>query len=149
MHRDPKDSLEAWADRALKQLPERRAPAHFAPKVLAAIQKRRVLPWYRRPWLTWPRQFQVLSVGSLGTLGTGAVWAMGAARAAATPVVATVKNDASSVWNILNALSQALTLAAAQVPSYIWIGLVSVIAVAWLSCLALGTACWKLAQTSR
>jgi hypothetical protein len=54
MHRDPKDSLEAWADRALKQLPERRAPAQFAPKVLAAIRKRQALPWYRRPWLTWP-----------------------------------------------------------------------------------------------
>lgn len=149
MHREPKDSLEAWADRALKQLPERRAPARFAPKVLAAIQKRQALPWYRRPWLSWPRQFQVLSLGTLATLGTGAVWLMSAARAAATPVVTNVKQDASTVWNILNALGQAASLAAAQVPSYIWIGLASVILVAWLSCLALGTACWKLAQSSR
>jgi hypothetical protein len=149
MHREPKDSLEAWADKTLKQLPERRAPANFAPRVLAAIQKRRALPWYRRPWLTWPRSLQAVSLGTLGSVSTAAVWAMTAATSAASPLVANVKNDASTFRNVFNALGQAISLTASHIPSYIWIGLAAMLIIAWMSCLALGTACWRLAHTSR
>src|SRR5438445_13017293 len=46
--------LEAWADRALKGLPELEAPATLARRVLAEIERRERAPWYRQSWQMWP-----------------------------------------------------------------------------------------------
>lgn len=149
MHRDPNNHLEAWADRTLKQLPTRRAPASLAPKVLAAIQRQRALPWYRRPWFTWPKGFQVLSIATLTGLSTGVVWAFSAAQTAAAPVITNVRTEASTAFSIVSALTQAAGLIVNEVPSYIWFTVLGMLAVAWVSFLALGTACWRLVRSTR
>lgn len=144
MHREPKDPLTQWTDRALKQLPARRAPSGFAPRVLTAIQQRAALPWYQRPWLRWPRTLQAISALGTGGLFGVAIWGVTLAQAAANPLVSEVKREAFSVLNIFSAVLQALSLGATRIPMPVWGAALGMVAVAWVSCLALGTACWRL-----
>ena len=57
--------LERLIDGELKRLPAPRAPRTLLPRVMAAITHRRPAPWYARPWLAWPRAWQVASVAAL------------------------------------------------------------------------------------
>src|SRR5262245_27432426 len=63
--------LERLVNRELKRLPLSRAPRTLLPRVMAAVVAPRVLPWYSRPWLTWPGYLQVLSAALLVALGWG------------------------------------------------------------------------------
>lgn len=57
VHFDPLDPLT----RALRQLPEPRAPRTLAPRVMAAVHARLAHP-PARTWFEWPRVWQVSSV---------------------------------------------------------------------------------------
>jgi len=149
MHREPKDPLTQWTDQALKQLPKRRAPTGFAPRVLTAIQQRAALPWYQRPWLRWPRSLQAISALATGGLFAVVLWGVALAQAAANPLVSEVKHDAFSALSILSLLAQAIGLGAARIPMPVWGAALGMVAMAWVSCLALGTACWRLAGGRR
>src|SRR4051812_42972454 len=48
------NQLEADIARELKALPELQAPPTLARRVLAAIEQRAALPWYRKSWELWP-----------------------------------------------------------------------------------------------
>ncbi len=63
---DPSD-LERLLDRELKRLPPPRAPRTLLPRVMSAARQS-LLPWYRRPWVTWPAGLQTASVGLLALL---------------------------------------------------------------------------------
>lgn len=60
--------LEAQVDRVLKRLPGREAPATLLPRVLQAVARQAALPWYRRPWITWPGALQGVSLAGLAAL---------------------------------------------------------------------------------
>lgn len=54
--------LERLAQAKLSQLPDLEAPPTLMPRVLAALEARAYLPWWRRAWLDWPHGYQVVSV---------------------------------------------------------------------------------------
>ena len=68
-----RDDLESLIHHELAELPPPRAPRTLAPRVMAQIRQRRRSPWYRQPWISWPRVWQVVSAAL--SVGTGAaVW---------------------------------------------------------------------------
>jgi hypothetical protein len=75
---DPRDfgSLEQRLGERLRQLPVVRAPHRLLPNVMAATAATRALPWYARPWLTWPVALQVVSIVIVAATATAAwsVW---------------------------------------------------------------------------
>ena len=71
MQPDNNSPFERRLDRALKSLPMRPAPRTLLPRVLAEIERRAALPWYRRTWDAWPRSVQVASLIALVLLATG------------------------------------------------------------------------------
>ena len=50
----PPDELERLIHRELRALPARRAPRTLESRVLAALEQRTALPWYRQGWSYWP-----------------------------------------------------------------------------------------------
>jgi hypothetical protein len=50
---DPRN-LENFVQRALASLPDRRAPLTLEARVLAEIERRAALPWWRRSFAHWP-----------------------------------------------------------------------------------------------
>jgi hypothetical protein len=65
MNPNDDQQLESAIRRELKALPELTAPAAVANRVLAAIELRLNVPWYRRSWVTWPAALQVASLAAM------------------------------------------------------------------------------------
>jgi hypothetical protein len=65
MNPHDEQQLEAAVNRELKTLPTLRAPASLAARVMAEIERRQALPWYRRAWLTWPMPLRAVSFAGL------------------------------------------------------------------------------------
>jgi len=57
---DPKWETELAQE--LRKLPDREAPATLIPRVMAALQARVRLPWWRRTWWQWPPAAQLLGL---------------------------------------------------------------------------------------
>ena len=55
---DPQ-KLEAAIHRALRSVPDRRAPAGLEARVLAELGRRASLPWWRRSYVYWPSAIRV------------------------------------------------------------------------------------------
>lgn len=67
--------LERDVDRALKALPEPRAPRTLLPAVMLAVRAAAMRPWYSRPWATWPHVWQMASGVALVLLVAAASFA--------------------------------------------------------------------------
>ena len=65
MNLDNDRQLELEISRELKALPELTAPASVANRVLAAIELRLNVPWYRRSWVTWPLALRMASLAAM------------------------------------------------------------------------------------
>lgn len=79
MKRSPED-LEKLIHQTLRSLPDRRAPRSLESRVLAAIEARASLPWWRQSFAQWPvaaRVVFLLFTGGLVKVALmAAVWAM-------------------------------------------------------------------------
>ena len=101
---DPRDfgSLEQRASDRLRTLRTVRAPRTLLPSVLAAVAAARALPWYSRPWLSWPVALQALSIVLVAALGTAA-WSLWT-DARAIGVIQQLRQATSAVrvlWDVL------------------------------------------------
>jgi hypothetical protein len=51
---EPRDEVQRLLERAMKDLPLRRAPATLEARVLGELARRAALPWWRRSFGHWP-----------------------------------------------------------------------------------------------
>lgn len=76
MNLSDEDRLERLTRAALRDLPLRRAPASLEGRVLAALARRALLPWWRLGFAHWPAAARAgFIVVSLGLIGAAA-WAL-------------------------------------------------------------------------
>ncbi|MEW6158630.1 MAG: hypothetical protein AB1813_14450 [Verrucomicrobiota bacterium] len=155
MNSDPskEHELEQLIDRELHKLQDLSAPSTLLPRVLAAIQLR-ALPWWQRPWLTWPVPFKLislvlfLSITSLAVYGGWLVWNGGGQT-----VVAENSNrllqPVLQLGEVLNILGKALWLLVSSINRTWLLITASVMFLAYLSCVGLGTLCFRFATSSR
>jgi hypothetical protein len=94
------DDLERLIDRELKHLPVPRAPRSLLPRVMAAIEAPRLQPWYSRPWLSWPRVWQGVSVACVAVLALG-VWTVWAEAPGIVQWFNRVAVVSRALWNVL------------------------------------------------
>lgn len=154
-NRPESDPLAGWTENVLRQLPRRPAPSSLMPRVLAELHRRRSLPWYRRPWLTWPRWPKVFSVMALvsAVVSISLLWGPGA-RVAATQ--SGVVQSATQSLDVMRALAEGLRILAQgllqvlqQVSPWTLTALMAAGAVAWFGTLGLGTVAWRIARLNR
>jgi hypothetical protein len=146
--------LEAEIDRALKGLPEMAAPRLLVSQVMAALQQRARLPWYRQSWQMWPLPLRVVSLlvllavfGALCFAG----WKLPhtTAFAAAMHSVSGWFSGAATLWHALNVLAGALVLTVKHFGTGFMIACLAAVALGYAMCVSLGTVYVRLGLARR
>jgi hypothetical protein len=154
MNEEYRTRLEGEIDRALKELPELSAPRTLSARVLAAIETRLALPWYRQSWQAWPVALRAVSLTVLLALFAGlclGTWEIlhGASFATAMHEVGRFFAPVAALWSAVNALMAAVVVVIKNLGTGILIGCVSALALGYAMCLGLGTVYLRLAFARR
>jgi hypothetical protein len=154
MNHDYEKQLEARIHRELKGLGELRAPETIVPRIMRAVGKRGVLPWYRRSWQTWPVALRAASLTLLLGMFCGlcfAAWAL-SNGVAGTAFTRNVTGDFVTVgvfWRTLGVLGNAVVLLVRHLGTGFIVGSAAVLLVAYAACVGLGTTCFRMAMVRR
>ena len=154
MNENENSQLEAAVDRELKALPDLRAPQRLLPRVMAVIEQRAGLPWYRRAWQTWPLPLQVVSM--LVLLVAFAGLCFGSWQLVQGPAAAAATSEASGWFRMLNTslstlgvLANALVLAVRSLGPLVLSGIVMALLLGYAACVGFGTLYVRLAFARR
>lgn len=146
--------LEAETDRELKALPDIAAPATLVARVMAAIEKRAALPWFRRAWDTWPGPLQGVFLVALLALFGGMCYGGWEASHTATFGLAVHKisgwfSGLAAIYTAFNALAGAIVALIKQVNSTILLAIFCAAGLGYAIFLGLGTMYFRLAFAKR
>ena len=146
--------LESEIDRELKALPELVAPPSLLLRVMAAIESRLNLPWYRQSWQGWTLALRAVSLVILLGLFCGlcfATWKFTHTEAFAAAMQRPI-GWLSGLGAILHAVSVvlgSLVLAVKQLNTAVIIGCLVALGVGYAMCLGLGTVYLRLGLARR
>lgn len=139
-HEDPR--LEQFIDRALRELPDRRAPRALEARVMAAIAARKATPWWRASFDRWP---VAVRVAFLLVAGGFAFWFTHVGASVEVP--AGHAGDSAGGLDGLRAVCGALYSAGAAVARSIprgWFyGALSVVALMYAGLFGLGATAYR------
>jgi len=154
MNLNDENRLEAAIDRELKALPNRRAPATLASRVMATLEQRAALPWYRGAWQTWPLPLQAAAMLVLLAAFGGVCFA--GWQFVHTPAFAAVSREVvglfglfGTIWKTINVLLGAVVLAFKSLGPAVVIGCVATVLFGYAMFVAFGTAYVRLAFARR
>lgn len=154
MKPDHQKKLEEAISRELKKLPELEAPRMFTSRVMAAIEQRAALPWYRCSWQTWPLGLRtasfVLLVAMFGALCFGG-WKLSESEnvTLATHRMAEWISTAGIIWNALSVIAGALILFLKQLNPILLTACAVMAFFSYAACVGLGTAFFRYAFVRR
>jgi len=146
--------LEQLIEREARKLPELRAPETLVHRVMLAVHAKERQPWWQRPWLTWPRWAQWVSVVLSGaTVAALVYFGAGAWQAAGmgSPLgkIAQWFSSLAPIWEWLVTVANAIALVLQKgAQQYLLIAL-GIAGSMYLLCVATGTACYRLAYNRR
>lgn len=64
------DELEQFIHRTLRSLPDRKAPGTLEARVLAAVERQALVPWWHKGWAYWPAAVRAAFLaGATGVAG--------------------------------------------------------------------------------
>ena len=154
MRSDYEDKLEAETDRLLSQMREMEAPGSLLPRVLAAIERRTALPWYRLPWQAWRIELRIVSLALLlGAFGCLCVACWQLTRAAGFEIamqeVGKVFSGVSLIWNTILVLLGAVGQVIKHFGTPVILASMLIIGFGYAVCLGLGTVYFRLALARR
>jgi hypothetical protein len=150
------DEDQAWADRidrALKALPELSAPAGLVEKTMAALERQEKPSWRQQPWPMWPLWLRTLSLLAMAGL-VGGIYAVkwDFAERYAGQFVRRL-NEHFAGWSVffgaLNSLGHALVMVARSLNGWLAALCLVMPAVAYLTCIGVGTAATRLTFSRR
>jgi len=146
--------LEAAISRELKALPNLRAPRSLAAHVMATIEQRQAVPWYRLAWQDWPLPLRaiaglVLVASFSGLCFLSWQFVRTPDFAAASGKVGSLFAGCGVIWNALGVLKNALLLVVKNLNPAILIGCGVALALGYAMCLGLGTVYVRLGFARR
>jgi len=154
MNENENSQLEAAVDHELKALPNLRAPQTLLPRVMAVIEQRALLPWYRRAWQTWPRALQVVSMLILLVAFAGLCF--GSWQLVHASAVTSAASEASGWFRMmsrtlstLGVLVNALALVVRSLGPLVLFGIMAALLLGYFACVGFGTLYVRLAFARR
>lgn len=154
MNHEPERRLEEAVDRALKNIPELTAPRTLVPRVMAAIQQRAALPWYRQAWQMWPAPLRIASMAVLIASFGGlcfAGWQLTQLEgvAALGREFGRLFAGVTAAVSTLGVLLEAVVLIVKKLGTGFMVGCLLVLAFGYAACVGLGSVCVRLALARR
>jgi hypothetical protein len=154
MNPDYDKRLEAAISRELKALPELAAPGVLASRVMAALEQRARVPWYRRSWQRWPVAWQAASLVVLLALFGGlclAGWELSQAEATTFALhrVGEWFSGLSMIENTFNVLVSATVLVVKKLGTGFIVTCLVAAGIGYAMCVGLGTVYFRLAFAKR
>jgi hypothetical protein len=147
------EHFERLIDDVLRDQPLRAAPRTLQARVLAQIEQRAALPWWRNSFLHWPllvrMVFVLASLGVVKLALTGVVLLITRVR---SPVVATIATPLSWAETSADLFSKTINLAAIvlnAIPSHWLYAGVCVAAALYLALLVLGATAYRTLYVSK
>jgi hypothetical protein len=147
-------NLEVEIDRELKSLPEIPAPVTLISRVVASIELRKALPWFRRAWDTWPSSLQGIFLVAMLALFGGICFGVWEGTQTTTFALAAHKvggwfSGMSAIWTALNALAGSALAIVKQFNTAVVIALIVIAGLGYAIFLTLGTVYVRLAFAKR
>lgn len=149
MNPHDENKLEHLVHAALRELPPRTAPDSLSARVLAEIERRAALPWWRRNYASWP------------VAARGAFFVLSALAAAliVAGLLAVTRTETGPLHNALGWLASArevgrlcldtgLSLFAAVPPLWLY-GTLAFLAACYALLVGVGATVWQLFRTPR
>jgi hypothetical protein len=149
MNSDYEKQLEIRIGSALQELPELEAPASIVPQVMATLQRRSGLVWYRRSWQSWPRMLRAVSLVTLMALFVG-LWFAGREFFHTDMMIAAGQRAGewfaglSSITNTLGVLLNSACLVVRKLGAGLIIACLFAFGLTYLMCVGLGTMYMRL-----
>ena len=144
------NELEKFIHAQLQKLPEREAPETVVSNVLAAIARRKKMPWWKQSFTFWPRHIQNMFFVALASVFVAAIYLTG--RAADNVPVPDVSAQLSSfawVGRTLRSISETLFVTVSNLPLQYFIALALVFMLLYGACIAAGFALFKVTSSAR
>jgi hypothetical protein len=154
MNSEHETELEFEIDQELKGLPDLEAPETLSRNVILAIERRRSLRWYNKPWQNWPVTLRISALAVLSIMFGAlcvASWQLtrAAGASAAFEEVSGIFSGLATVWNIINVLLGAVGLVFRHFGTGFMVACVAIAGLGYALCVGLGTAWVRLAFARR
>ena len=150
--KDP--DLENFIHQTLRSLPNRPAPRSLESRVLAAIEARAVLPWWKQSFAQWPVAarflFVLLSAGLVKLALMASVWAMGGFQASeVTHIFSTQLSWLEAIIGAVRGTGESFAILLRNIPS-IWLyGIIAVVAGFYAMLFSLGATAYRALYSHR
>jgi hypothetical protein len=143
-------NLEQFIARTLRDQPPRRAPRSLEERVLAELERRAALPWWRQDFAHWPIAMRGVFVAASAALAAALVWVLAGldtTRAVDTVSagfawVATVRGVAAGIVNFGAIVVSGIS------PGWLYGSLITIVAL-YGALVGLGTAAYRTLYTNR
>jgi hypothetical protein len=150
MNPDYDQQLASAISRELKTLPELAAPASLASRVMAAIESRLHVPWYRRPWVTWPVALRMASFATMLAVFSGlcvAGWELSQTETSLSAMHRAGQwfSGLNTIGNLFNILAGSVTLVVKKLGTTFIIACLIAAGLGYAMFMGLGTVYFRLA----
>ena len=154
MNPDYDKQLEAAISRELKALPELSAPTALASRMMAAIEQRARVPWYRRSWQAWPVALQAASLVVLLALFGGLCYGSWQLSQTGTATLALHRvgewfSGLGVIQNTFNVLVNAAVVVVKKLGTGVIVACLVMVGTGYAMCIGAGTVYYRLAFAKR
>jgi hypothetical protein len=149
MQTDPEKELEEQIHQELRDLPPVSAPVDLIARVQSTIYARENRPWWQQPWMAWPMAARVVSalVVCVG-VGYGG-WLISQPGNLSLDGVGKSLSAWAWVWELALTLIDALVAVLQLVEMKYWLIGGLALLLSYLSCVGLGTLCFRMVYSKR
>lgn len=150
---DHEEKLARLVQRAVRDLPPRRAPRSLEGRVRAEIERRASRPWWVRGFAHWPGParagFLLLSLGFVGLFVVSGMWITSGLEVRLPAAAAIPAGWIESGLTVLRALGGCLDIVERNIPPLWRYGGLAVVAALYFTLFGLGAAAYRVLQTQR